>query len=116
VVTVKKKVTPTALQKVEPRLPGGHETVVPVRPGALLEQPVGVVLESGEAALDEQARRRVEPCVLLERHHDGADDRVADHDGEQDQRGDDEVEGPATLLAAVVLDTGALLWRPVLRC
>ncbi len=32
VVTVKKKVTPTALQNVEPRLPGGHETVVPFGP------------------------------------------------------------------------------------
>jgi len=32
VVTVKKKVTNTALQKLEPRLPGGQEIVVPLGP------------------------------------------------------------------------------------
>ena len=79
VTTVKKMVVPMEDQNCDPQR-AGRAGDVP----APLEQPVGVVGEAGEAALDEQPGRRVQAGVLLEGHDDRPDHRVADDDEQDD--------------------------------
>ena len=83
-------VPPTVV--VRANFPGANPKVIGETVAAPLEQPVRVVVDAGEAALDEDAGL-VEAVLALERHPDRPDDGIADDHREQDHRGGDQHPG-----------------------